>query len=64
MLSAQLGSVAAAYALEHLGGLSHSYTWDEFKRRYQEALRIADAACLDSAYLVSFVSFVLMRWPA
>ena len=35
-ISAQLGSVAAAYALEHLGGRSHSYTWDEFKRRYQE----------------------------
>jgi adenosine kinase len=35
-VSAQLGSVAAAYALEHLGGLSHAYTWDEFKRRYQE----------------------------
>ena len=33
---AKLGSVAAAYALEHLGSLSHSYTWDEFKRRYQE----------------------------
>ena len=33
---AQLGSVAATYALEHLGGLSHAYTWDEFKRRYQE----------------------------
>jgi adenosine kinase len=33
---AKLGSVAAAYALEHLGGLSHSYSWDEFKRRYQE----------------------------
>ena len=35
-ISAQIGSVAAAYALEHLGGLSHAYTWDEFKRRYQE----------------------------
>jgi adenosine kinase len=35
-IAAQLGSVAATYALEHLGGLSHSYTWDEFKRRYQE----------------------------
>jgi adenosine kinase len=35
-VAAQLGSVAATYALEHLGGLSHSYTWDEFKRRYQE----------------------------
>jgi adenosine kinase len=35
-VSAQLGSVAATYALEHLGGLSHAYTWDEFKRRYQK----------------------------
>ena len=35
-VSAQLGSVAATYALEHLGGLSHAYTWDEFKQRYQE----------------------------
>jgi len=33
---AKIGSVAATYALEHLGGLSHSYTWDEFKQRYQE----------------------------
>jgi adenosine kinase len=33
---ARIGSVAATYALEHLGGLSHAYTWDEFKRRYQE----------------------------
>jgi adenosine kinase len=32
--SARLGSVAAAYALEHLGGLSHSYTWDEFTQRH------------------------------
>jgi adenosine kinase len=31
---AQLGSVAAAYALEHLGAQSHAYTWDEFKERY------------------------------
>jgi adenosine kinase len=35
-ISTQLGSVAAAYALEHLGGLSHAYTWDEFRRRYEE----------------------------
>jgi adenosine kinase len=35
-IAAQLGSVAATYALEHLGGLSHAYTWDEFKRRYEE----------------------------
>jgi adenosine kinase len=35
-VSAQLGSVAATYALEHLGGSSHSYTFAEFKRRYEE----------------------------
>jgi adenosine kinase len=35
-ISAQLGSVAATYALEHLGGLSHAYTWDEFRKRYEE----------------------------
>jgi adenosine kinase len=34
-VAARLGSVAAAYALEHLGGQSHSYTWTEFKRRYE-----------------------------
>ena len=33
---ARLGSVAATYALEHLGGLSHAYTWAEFEHRYQE----------------------------
>jgi len=32
---AQLGSVAATYALEHLGGSSHSYTHAEFKERYE-----------------------------
>lgn len=30
---AQLGSVAAAYALEHLGGQSHAYTAGEFRER-------------------------------
>jgi adenosine kinase len=35
-VSAQLGSVAATYALEHLGGQSHSYTWAAFLERYQE----------------------------
>jgi len=35
-LSARIGSVAATYALEHLGGQSHAYTWDEFKRRYED----------------------------
>ena len=34
--SAQLGSVAATYVLEHLGGSSHSYTFDEFRSRYEE----------------------------
>jgi adenosine kinase len=34
--AARLGSVAATYALEHLGGLGHSYTWAEFTRRYEE----------------------------
>src|SRR5437660_4793558 len=31
---ARLGSVAATYALEHLGGESHAYTWAEFRERY------------------------------
>jgi adenosine kinase len=31
---ARLGSVAATYALEHLGGQSHAYSWDEFRERY------------------------------
>lgn len=30
----RMGSVAATYALEHLGGLSHAYTLDEFRERY------------------------------
>jgi adenosine kinase len=33
---AQLGSVAATYALEHLGGSSHAYTRAEFRARYEE----------------------------
>jgi adenosine kinase len=32
----QLGSVAATYALEHLGGTSHAYTWQEFSDRYAQ----------------------------
>src|SRR5688572_25580601 len=35
-VTAQIGSVAATYALEHLGGQSHAYTFDEFRRRYEE----------------------------
>jgi adenosine kinase len=34
-VSAQVGSVAATYALEHLGGQSHSYTFQEFMARYE-----------------------------
>jgi adenosine kinase len=34
--AARLGSVAATYALEHLGGLSHAYSWDEFIARYEQ----------------------------
>ena len=30
----RLGSVAATYALEHLGGSTHAYTWDAFRARY------------------------------
>jgi len=35
-VAAQLGSVAATYALEHLGGQSHAYTLGEFMARYEE----------------------------
>jgi adenosine kinase len=33
---ARLGSVAATYALEHLGGQSHAYTTDEFQARLEQ----------------------------
>jgi adenosine kinase len=33
-VACRLGSVAATYALEHLGGQSHAYTWEEFRERY------------------------------
>ena len=31
-----MGSVAATFALEHLGGLAHAYTLDEFRKRYEK----------------------------
>ena len=31
----RLGSVAATYALEHLGGSSHAYSFEEFATRYE-----------------------------
>lgn len=37
LVCARLGTVAAAYALEHLGGTSHAYTWQEFAARYAES---------------------------
>ncbi|PYR60434.1 MAG: carbohydrate kinase family protein [Acidobacteria bacterium] len=45
---ARIGSVAATYALEHLGGQSHAYTWDEFRERY-EAHFGREAALLQTA---------------
>jgi adenosine kinase len=35
VVCARLGSVAATYALEHLGGQSHAYSWSEFRHRYE-----------------------------
>jgi adenosine kinase len=35
VVCARLGSVAATYALEHLGAQSHAYRWDEFQVRYE-----------------------------
>jgi adenosine kinase len=34
--AAKIGSVAATYCLEHLGGTYHSYTWGEFEERYRQ----------------------------
>jgi adenosine kinase len=34
---AQMGGVAATYALEHLGGTSHAYTREEFDARFAQA---------------------------
>jgi adenosine kinase len=33
---ARMGSVAATYVLEHLGGQSHAYSREDFKARYEE----------------------------
>ena len=44
VMCAQLGSVAATYALEHLGGQSHSYTLAEFQARLQEHFGHAGSA--------------------
>jgi adenosine kinase len=34
--SARIGSVAATYALEHLGGQAHAYSLAEFNQRYEQ----------------------------
>jgi adenosine kinase len=31
----RLGSVAATYALEHVGAQAHAFTWDEFRTRFE-----------------------------
>ncbi|HZT77036.1 MAG TPA: carbohydrate kinase family protein [Vicinamibacterales bacterium] len=35
-MCARVGAVAATYALEHMGGQSHAYTWDEFAERFAQ----------------------------
>ena len=42
--AAQLGSVAATFALEHLGGQGHAYSWQEFRDRYDEHFEPLDAS--------------------
>ncbi len=34
-VSAQIGSVAAAFVLEQMGAQSHNFSWDEFSSRYE-----------------------------
>jgi len=43
-VAGQLGSVAATYALEHLGGQGHAYSWAEFRARYEEHFEPFDIA--------------------
>ena len=45
---AQIGSVAATYALEHLGVQSHAYSWDEFRQRYEEHFGVLKVSHLKS----------------
>ncbi len=44
--AARIGSVAATYALEHLGGTSHAYAPAEFRDRYEAHFGPLDAAVL------------------
>jgi len=34
-VGARMGSVAATFVLEHVGGQGHAFTWDEFAGRYE-----------------------------
>lgn len=43
-VAGRMGSVAATYALEHLGGTSHTYTWDDFAKRYEASFGALPAA--------------------
>ena len=45
-ICARFGSVAATYALEHLGGTYHAYTWGEFAARYEKHFGPLDGAGL------------------
>ena len=40
--AARIGSVAATYALEHLGGQSHAYTWAGFCARHDAHFTTAE----------------------
>jgi adenosine kinase len=35
-VAGRMGSVAATYALEHVGAQSHAYTWKDFTARYEQ----------------------------
>lgn len=43
-VAGRMGSVAATYALEHLGGTSHTYTWEDFAKRYEASFGALPAA--------------------
>ena len=43
-VAGRLGSVAATYALEHMGGTSHTYTIAEFATRYEAAFGMVPPA--------------------
>lgn len=38
-IAGQMGAVAAAYAVEHYGTQEHTYTIDEFKKRYRQTYK-------------------------